>query len=519
MRKLNGNNSGLTNGGVRRADRNKKQSVLIYALIFVFIAASAAYGFFEWSRYLQHKEYMAYVRQIVEVDTYYEGISIDDTALGGKTFDEAKSALMEISNKRLASISFQLRYGNDEWVIDYEDINASFNIDEVLKQAFNIAREGELLERYQQITDLKKNNLSFYTKLEYDEDLLEDQIERIAQQVDLLPKDAIIEFFPDNEEKFVITPEESGSKLNQQELFDYITLRIENSDFREVVLETDAVEPAIFENDLKKLTSRVVQFYTGFGTSSANRIHNVRFALSKVNGLRLESGAVFSFNEIVGRRVEERGFRPAPIIMPDRSMQDSPGGGVCQASTMMYNAALRANLEILERRHHSFPVFYVPAGLDAAVVYGALDVKFKNNRETPIFFRTFYEDKKIFVEIYGEAFPNNGEIKVESRITDTIDAPEPKRIRDDAKEHVKNPGEEKVHVENRMGLRVQSVMTYYENGTKVWSEVISNDFYRPIQGIIYYLPPLPAPVEPALPTQPPAGDNSGQDGRNTGNTG
>jgi vancomycin resistance protein YoaR len=519
MRKLNGNHSGITNGRVKRTDRNKKQSWLIFAIIFIFIAVSGAYGLYEWYKYLQHKEYIAYVRQIVEVDTFYEGISVDEAALGGKTLDEAKSALLEMSKERLSSIKFQLRYGNDEWVIDYEDIDASLNVDEVIQQAFEVAREGDLLERYQQIMDLKENNLSFYTRLEYDEGLLADRIEHIAKQTDILPKDATIEFFPDNEEKFVITPEEPGLKLKQQELVKYLIHRIETSDFGEVTLELEDVTPAVFENDLKKLTSKVVQFYTGFGTSSENRIHNVRFSMSKINGLRLDPGAVFSFNETVGRRVIERGFRPAPIIMPDRSMQDSPGGGVCQASTMMYNAALRANLEIIERRHHSFPVFYVPAGLDAAVVYGAVDVKFMNNRETPVFFRTFYEDRKIFVEVYGEAFPNNGEIKVESRITETIAAPEPKRIRDDAKEHVKNPGEEKVHVENRMGIRVQSVMTYYENGTKVWYEVISNDFYRPIQGIIYYLPPLPAPTEPASPTQPPAGENSGQIGGDGGNTG
>lgn len=516
MRKLNGNHSGLTNGRVKRAERNKKQSWLIFAIIFIFIAGSGAYGLYQWIEYLRH---VAYIRQIVEVDTYYEGISIDDVALGGMTFDEAKSALLKKVNERLSSIRFELIHENERWVIDHEDIEAKLNVDGVLQQAFLVAREGNLADRYKQIRDLEDNNLNFHTVLEYDETRLSNHVRSIAQQIDTLPKDAVIEFFPDAEEKFVITPEESGSRLKQQELVDYLILRIEDSDFGEVVLEPDDVEPAIFGVDLKKLTSRVVQFYTGFGTSSENRIHNVRFSLSKVNGLRLDPSQVFSFNETVGRRVVERGFKPAPIIMPDRSMQDSPGGGVCQASTMMYNAALRANLEILERRHHSFPVFYVPAGLDAAVVYGALDVKFKNNRDTPLFFRTFYEDHKIYVEVYGKAFANNGEIKVESRITQTLDAPEPKRIRDDAKEHVKNPGEEKIHVENRKGLRVQSIMTYYENGVKVWSEIISNDFYRPIQGIIYYLPPLPLPVKPASPTQPATGQDTGQGTENGGNTG
>jgi len=240
--------------------------------------------------------------------------------------------------------------------------------------------------------------------------------------------------------------------------------------------------------------------------------------MSKINGLRLDPGEVFSFNETVGRRTVERGFRPAPIIMPDRSLQDSPGGGVCQASTMMYNAALRANLEIIERRHHSFPVFYVPAGQDAAVVYGALDVKFKNNRETPVFFRAFYEDRKIYIEVYGQAFANDGEIIIESVITQTAVAPEPIRIRDDAKEYVQNPGEEKVHVVSRRGLRAQTEMIYLENGVEVWRKTVSTDNYRPIQGIIYYLPPLPIITVPYTPTQPAADSNTEQGAENIDST-
>ena len=516
MRKLNGNHSGLTEGRVKRADRNKNRTWFIFALIFIFIAVSGAYGLNEW---LENQRHIAYMRQVVEVDTYYEGISIDDVALGGMTFDNAKSELWEKANERLSAIRFELIYGDEKWVIGHKEINASINVDEVMQKSFEVAREGSLLERYEKVMNIRENNINLNTTLKYDQNLLAEQIQDIAQQIDELPKDATIEFLPDEEEKFVITPEEPGLTLDRQELADYLILRIQDSDFGEVVLEPYDVKPVVFGDDLKKLASRIVLFYTGFGTSSQNRIHNVRFSLSKVNGLRLDPGQVFSFNETVGRRVVERGFRLAPIIMPDRSMQDSPGGGVCQASTMMYNAALRANLEILERRHHSFPVFYVPAGLDAAVLFGALDVRFKNNRETPLFFRTFYEDHKMYVEIYGEAFPNDGEIKVESRIIETIAAPEPKRIRDDAKKHVKNPGEEKIYAENRMGIRAQSIMTYYENGVKVWSEVISNDLYRPIQGIIYYLLPLPAPVTPVSPTPPLNGQDPGEGEEDGGSTG
>jgi len=502
----------------KRIDKNKKRRVfLISALIFLFVTLSAigAIGVNEW---LEYRRFVAYMRQVVEVDTIYHGISVDGVALGGMTYDEANNALLGITTQKLEALRFELKFDENTWLIDHEDINARFDYEENLLNAFSQAREGQLRQRYDQIKAIEDNGLMFATELEYDADLLSKQIDDIAEQINLLPQDAQLEFLPDEEEKFIITSEKHGLQLNRQQVVEDILHRLKESQFGVVELQPEILEPTVFSSDLEKITHRIAQFYTGFGTSSQNRIHNVKFALSKVNGYRLNPGEIFSFNEVVGRRVVERGFRPAPIIMPDRSLQDSPGGGVCQASTMMYNAALRADLEIVERRHHSFPVFYVPPGLDAAVVYGAVDVKFRNNRETPVFFRTFYENGKIYVEVYGESFPDKGEIRVVSRITETIDAPVPKRVLDIDKEHVTNPGEEKIHVENRQGLRVTSVMYYYENGEQIWSRVITNDFYRPIQGIIYYLPPLPEPVEPEQPALPsPTPPNEGtEDNRSSG---
>jgi len=515
MSRSNENNSDLANGRINRAKKNKKRAWIIFTAVMVMLLMAGVYALNEWVEYQRHIEYM---EQVVEVDTFYEGIFIDNVAVGGMSLAEAQRELQETTNERLSAISFDLIYNDRRWIINHDDINASLNVDKVLQEAFKVAREGSLLERYNQIRDLEINNLNFYTILEYSKDMLIAQVERIAQQIDTLPQDAVIEFLPDEEEKFLITAEKYGVKLKQQELVDGLILRIDNSNFGEVELEVEDIAPMVLGEDLEKLTSKVVQFYTGFGTSSENRIHNVRFSMSKINGLRLDPGEVFSFNETVGRRTVERGFRPAPIIMPDRSLQDSPGGGVCQASTMMYNAALRANLEIIERRHHSFPVFYVPAGQDAAVVYGALDVKFKNNRETPVFFRAFYEDRKIYIEAYGQAFANDGEIIIESVITQTAVAPEPIRIRDDAKEYVQNPGEEKVHVVSRRGLRAQTEMIYLENGVEVWRKTVSTDNYRPIQGIIYYLPPLPIITVPYTPTQPAADSNTEQGAENIDST-
>lgn len=486
----------------KRGDRRKKVYPILITIVILCILLAGAYGVYQWNQNIREQEHLAYLSSVVNVETFYEGIYIDGIDLNGLSFTDAQTLLQAEAVKRLGMIHFNLKLGTQTWTLNYKDINATINTDQVLQEAFQLGRDGDLEERYNFVRDLAQNNIHLDTELSFDYSLLENYVQNLAENIEKKPVDATISFFPDEKEKFKITSENRGRILEKDQLLDILQTRIADQDFSDIILETKNVEPSVFKADLEKLTSRVVQFDTGFGTSSANRIHNVRFSMSKVNGVILEPGEVFSFNEVVGRRTVERGFKPAPIIMPDRSMRDSPGGGVCQASTMVYVAALLADLEIVERRHHSFPVFYVPAGLDAAVVYGSLDVKFRNNRETPLFFRTFYENRRIFIEVYGEAFPNNAEIKLESRITETIAAPVPLRIRDELKEHVTNPGEEKVHVENRKGLRVQSTITLVENGSQIWTRVVANDFYRPIQGIIYYLPPLieTEVVAPSAPT-------------------
>lgn len=501
-------------------ERKKSNKALKIILILVLLIAVSAVGAYAFNGWMEYNRLIAHMTQVVEIDNIYEGISIDGIDVGGLTVEEAEELLIAHSLTRLDEISITITHNEKSWNIDYTDISAKIDFSDNLHSAFMIAREGELTDRYNLINEIKNTGKEFFTEITYDLNLLLPIIDDIAVEVKRSPQDATIEFMPDAEILFNVTPDVAGVEIDKERLFDELTTKIEAKDFSGIEVVTIEIVPEVKAAQLEKLTNRIAQFYTGFGTSSQNRIHNVRFSMSKVNGYRLDPGQTFSFNEAVGRRTVARGFRPAPIIMPDRSLQDSPGGGVCQASTMMYNIALLADLEIVQRRHHSFPVFYVPPGLDAAVVYGSLDVQFRNNRETPIFFRAFYEDGKIFVEAYGEPFPYSGEIKLVSTITETIAAPVPKRVLDVNKEHVTNPGEEKVHVENRRGLRVRTTMHYYENGEEKWSRVVSNDFYRPIQGIIYYLPPLPEPqleLQPEL--QPEFQPDTTQTNETSGNSG
>ena len=133
---------------------------------------------------------------------------------------------------------------------------------------------------------------------------------------------------------------------------------------------------------------------------TANRLSNVVTAAKSIDGIVLAPGQVFSYNEALGPRTVANGYKAAPAYIGGQTV-DEVGGGICQDSSTLYMAVLRANLEIVERTNHMYTVGYVPNGMDATVVYNAIDFKFKNNTEYPIRIRAIVEDRKLTVTVTG----------------------------------------------------------------------------------------------------------------------
>lgn len=132
------------------------------------------------------------------------------------------------------------------------------------------------------------------------------------------------------------------------------------------------------EEELFSYTTKVID-------KSADRKTNVDITISKINGYRLEPGKTFSFCDIVGKATPEKGYKKAKIFDENGKMVDGYGGGNCQVSSTIYNAVKDLDgIEIVERHHHAKDVPYVGKGLDAAVAYGSIDFKFKNNNDYPI---------------------------------------------------------------------------------------------------------------------------------------
>lgn len=207
------------------------------------------------------------------------------------------------------------------------------------------------------------------------------------------PIDALL-----NEEDYTVAPEVYGYGFDialVQELVDAAepgqTLEIEFG-YLEPELTKEAIESTLFQD--------VLATYKAYQSSSANRSTNLRLAAAAINGYILKPGETFSFNGVVGKRTEEKGYKPAGAYFNGETV-DEVGGGICQVSSSLYYCALLADLEIVSRTCHMYPSSYVPIGLDATVSWGYLDFKFKNNTDYPIRIEASGGSGTVTVTFYG----------------------------------------------------------------------------------------------------------------------
>ena len=168
-----------------------------------------------------------------------------------------------------------------------------------------------------------------------------------------------------------------------------------------VSIELIYTQPEVTSEHLENLLFRdlIGECVTSIG-GSANRFNNVTLAADAINGLVLEPGEEFSFNRVVGNRTYERGFRSAPTISGDQYVM-SIGGGICQVSSTLYSAIKDVGLKVTERRPHSIPVSYLPAGRDATVSWNHIDFRFVNNTEYPLRLDVTIEGRILTVQVFG----------------------------------------------------------------------------------------------------------------------
>ncbi len=314
--------------------------------------------------------------------------------------------------------------------------------------------------------------------------LLEEKVNTFLSGVNRAPEDASINFKPYGSPMFTIKEERDGYDVNEQRLYYDIYSALKNSAIVTVNARAEVLAPNVTAEQLKKFTHLRSAFSTDYSSSNENRKHNIRLALSKINGKRIDDGEEFSFNAAVGKRTEANGFTEAKIIM-DGQYVDGVGGGVCQASTTLYNCALVADMKITSVRAHTLAPSYVPPSFDAMVNSETSDLKFKNESGGPVFIRAYGTDTTATVQLYGAKLPY--EIRRESSIISRTAIPKDETLIDEKGEYgteEMNYGEVKRVRFGVAGISSEGYLCYYKSGRLIDKRLIRHDVYRPVRGLV-----------------------------------
>lgn len=226
-------------------------------------------------------------------------------------------------------------------------------------------------------------------------------------------KDAVDAYY--TQTPFVIHPSENGVDFAVS--LDEAKNSLKESE-DECIIPLKVLYPNITTNMIgtEAFPDLLSEFSTKYAASNKNRTTNLILAANKINGTVLMPGETFSYNKVVGERTIQAGYKEAPIYVSGR-VEDGLGGGICQITTTLYNAVLYANLDIVERSNHQFVPSYAGASRDATVVYGAIDFKFKNNRDYPIKITCSVANGIANFKIFGLKSDNDYEVQITSRIT------------------------------------------------------------------------------------------------------
>lgn len=206
-------------------------------------------------------------------------------------------------------------------------------------------------------------------------------------------------------------------------------------------------------------------------------VENVRLAAEAVDLTSVEPGETFSFNDIVGIRTEDKGYR-AGLMYSDGELITGIGGGICIASTQLYKAALESGFKIVERHPHSGPVSYADPGRDAAVSFGWADMRFENDSDSMLLIRSVVQDDKLMIAFYGEKKPG----RTVEIISEGFEAIPYQTI--EREDETVLTGESVVDQKGHAGFVVTTVRLFKQNGKLIRREVISHDVVMPSNKIV-----------------------------------
>lgn len=468
--------------------------VILGVLAVAAIAGGAVYGLQTRERIRKAQEaHQALVDEVESFqDVFLPNIYVDGIHLGGMSAQEGINAVLSQIDKRQNSWSLDLTYQKHVFItLTYATLGIQTDAGQVyalLQQLFEKGKIGTLEERKQAKDELSVQPYHAYTtQSDMTDEHLDQILAQIKTQMTHAPVDAYLAYFyPDLDDPFIIQNEIYGTSLNTDEIKAQILERASAGQSGSLELVPEYTAPKVTAADVRKQVSLLCRATTPISsTSTPDRTSNIRTSLARVNGKTVAPGKRFSFNNVTLARTLKNGYKYAIEYQTGLEVMGI-GGGVCQASTTVYLAALQSGLDIVSRTSHSDQVAYTTFGQDATVVYGRLDLVFKNNTSGTLYITAHVNEvKKNHFEtevcIYGPSLGDNVHYSLRTETVETMIAPlNPTYQPDTEHTYVTYKDEEPYLIRKaRDGFINETFLQKWENGVLVSETLVSRDTCKP----------------------------------------
>ena len=422
---------------------------------------------------------------LTDKTTFYPNTHINGVDVSGMTKRQAEEVVASKLLSEREEINLTLTAGDKSWEIKGEEFELCGAFEEPIARVLAYGREGNAFQKKKIENKIKTEGLNVNISYNTLFGGIDERLEEIVSEVEREGESPKVIFEPDKAQMFRASETIKAIKVDRVELQKLIDEALESDlqatiaiPFTEIVPEIDA------EQMIEQIKLRS-SFKTSYATSSADRKHNVKKALSCFNGMIVTPGQEVSFNETTGARTAVNGYKTANIIVGGVYTAGS-GGGVCQASTTLYNALLLSGIDILEVSHHSLPASYVPLSFDAMVSEGFSDLVFKNNLDCPIYIKAYGDDTTAHVEIYGQALEEGEKYQTRVEFVKVLPHSGDKIVPDTNGEYANKvlyKGEYYRVKYPREGYESKGYLQHIKNG-EMEEKLIRHDYYQPKSGVL-----------------------------------
>jgi len=407
------------------------------------------------------------------------GVSVSGVDVSGMTREEAAAAISR-ELQPLLDERVELVYGDESAWASMQDLGVAIDADESAATAYGQGRQAGLMANLRARYQLKRHGVDLPAAIVRDEGKTRKALQRFSADIRREPQNARLELLSGGQVR--VSPGRSGRVLNLEETVSRAIAALSSLHVRRVEMVVEEKAPAVATEDLQDINCVLSSFSTPYPTGQVDRSHNLQLACRAIDESLLRPGEVFSYNNAVGNRSRERGYRMAPVYA-DNDVRPGMGGGVCQPSTTLYNAALLAGLDIVERHPHMMPVHYVKLTRDATVEWAqGLDLRVRNSLSHPLLIKASAAGGRVTMTLLGN---RSDKVDVDLIVSNVSTTPaEVKEVPDGALE----PGTRKVEEPGRAGHRGTLTRIVRRNGVEIKRDG-HTDHYRSKTKVVLVGPP------------------------------